>query len=192
MSVMATSAAVESSDLHVRWLGTVPYREALAVQSGLFANGSGQHLLLLEHPHVFTYGRRTDLSVNLHCEPAAVGAELVAVDRGGDITYHGPGQLVGLSDRQRRQPARGERPRPQRRTVADRHVARARAADGGPPPRLPGGVDRRGRTRAAQDRRNRRSLAPRPHDARVRAQRRSPISPTCASTSSRAAFPIDR
>jgi len=50
---------------------------------------------LLEHPHVFTYGRRADLSTNLRCEPAAVGAELVAVDRGGDITYHGPGQLVG-------------------------------------------------------------------------------------------------
>jgi lipoic acid synthetase len=95
MSAVATSAAVESSILHVRWLGTVPYREALAVQTGLFTNGSGQHLLLLEHPHVFTYGRRTDLSVNLHCEPAAVGAELIAVDRGGDITYHGPGQLVG-------------------------------------------------------------------------------------------------
>ena len=81
--------------LHVRWLGTVPYRQALAVQTALFEHGSGQHLLLLEHPHVFTYGRRTDLSVNLRCEPAAVGAELVPVDRGGDITYHGPGQLVG-------------------------------------------------------------------------------------------------
>jgi lipoic acid synthetase len=86
---------VNDRPLHVRWLGTVPYREALAVQTALFEHGSGQHLLLLEHPHVFTYGRRTDLSVNLRCEPAAVGAELVPVDRGGDITYHGPGQLVG-------------------------------------------------------------------------------------------------
>jgi lipoic acid synthetase len=86
---------VSDQPLHVRWLGTVPYREALAVQTALFEHGSGQHLLLLEHPHVFTYGRRTDLSVNLRCEPAAVGAELVPVDRGGDITYHGPGQLVG-------------------------------------------------------------------------------------------------
>ena len=83
------------SPLRVRWLGSVPYREALALQQGLFAHGREQHLLLLEHPHVFTYGPRTDLAVNLRCEPATVGAELVAVKRGGDVTYHGPGQLVG-------------------------------------------------------------------------------------------------
>ena len=81
--------------LAVRWLGTVPYREALAVQQSLFEHGSGQHLLLLEHPHVFTYGRTADLANNLKSAPAAVDAELVAVTRGGDITYHGPGQLVG-------------------------------------------------------------------------------------------------
>ncbi len=81
--------------LRVRWLGRVPYREALAVQTSLFEHGDGQHLLLLEHPHVFTHGARADLAANLRCEPAAVGAELVAVKRGGDITYHGPGQLVG-------------------------------------------------------------------------------------------------
>jgi len=81
--------------LRVRWLGRVPYREALAVQEALFVYGSEQHLLLLEHPHVFTYGRTADVETNLKCEPAAVGAELVPVKRGGDITYHGPGQLVG-------------------------------------------------------------------------------------------------
>jgi lipoic acid synthetase len=81
--------------LRVRWLGSVPYREALAVQTSLFEHGSDQHLLLLEHPHVFTYGRTADLTTNLKCEPAAVGAELIAAKRGGDITYHGPGQLVG-------------------------------------------------------------------------------------------------
>jgi lipoic acid synthetase len=81
--------------LRVRWLGRVAYREALAVQESLFTHGSGQHLLLVEHPHVFTYGRTADLANNLKSEPAAVGAELVAVKRGGDITYHGPGQLVG-------------------------------------------------------------------------------------------------
>lgn len=81
--------------LRVRWLGRVPYAEALAVQQALFDHGREQHLLLLEHPHVFTYGTRADLSANLRCEPPAVGAELVAVKRGGDITYHGPGQLVG-------------------------------------------------------------------------------------------------
>lgn len=81
--------------LHVRWLGRVPYREALAVQTALFENGRGDHLLLLEHPHVFTYGARADLAENLRCDPEAVAAELVPVKRGGDVTYHGPGQLVG-------------------------------------------------------------------------------------------------
>jgi lipoic acid synthetase len=81
--------------LRIRWLGRVPYAEALALQHGLFDNGSDQHLLLLEHPHVFTHGPNADLATNLRCEPLAVGAELVAVRRGGDITYHGPGQLVG-------------------------------------------------------------------------------------------------
>ena len=84
-----------TSPLHVRWVGRVPYREALALQSGLFEHGVHQHLLLLEHPHVFTYGHTADLANNLRCEPTAVGADLVQVQRGGDITYHGPGQLVG-------------------------------------------------------------------------------------------------
>ena len=83
------------SPLRVRWLGRVPYREALAVQSSLFEHGRAQYLLLQEHPHVFTHGARADLATNLRCDPAAVGAELVPVTRGGDITYHGPGQLVG-------------------------------------------------------------------------------------------------
>lgn len=88
-------ASLEVGPLHVRWLGRVPYREALALQHGLAAHARDHHLLLLEHPHVFTHGRSADLTTNLRCEPAAVGAELVAVDRGGDVTYHGPGQLVG-------------------------------------------------------------------------------------------------
>ena len=49
---------------------------------------------MLEHPHVFTYGSSADLANNLKCDPKQVGAELVKVNRGGDITYHGPGQLV--------------------------------------------------------------------------------------------------
>ena len=81
--------------LHVRWLGRVPYREALAVQQAIFANGRNDHLLLLEHPHVFTHGPRADLATNVRVSPASVNAELVAVKRGGDVTYHGPGQLVG-------------------------------------------------------------------------------------------------
>ena len=53
--------------------------------------------LLLEHPHTYTVGRNGDGS-NLTIGPKelpALGATLVNVDRGGDITYHGPGQLVG-------------------------------------------------------------------------------------------------
>ena len=81
--------------LRVRWLGRVAYREAFDLQTALFEHGSEQHLLLLEHPHVFTYGPRSELDRHLLTEPASVGADLVAVNRGGDITYHGPGQLVG-------------------------------------------------------------------------------------------------
>jgi lipoic acid synthetase len=81
--------------LRVRWLGRVPYREALAVQQALFTHGTEDHLLLLEHPHVFTHGPRADLGVNVLVDPASVGADLVSVKRGGDVTYHGPGQLVG-------------------------------------------------------------------------------------------------
>lgn len=84
-----------ASPLHVRWLGRVPYSEALALQQALFARGIDQHLLLLEHHHVFTHGRNADLANNLHCDPQQVGAELIEVQRGGDVTYHGPGQLVG-------------------------------------------------------------------------------------------------
>ena len=79
--------------LRVRWLGKVAYDDALALQRGLFA-GTADHLLLLEHPPVYTLGVRADLA-NVLVPPAAVGAELVRADRGGDVTYHGPGQLVG-------------------------------------------------------------------------------------------------
>jgi lipoic acid synthetase len=84
-----------STQLHVRWLGRVRYAEALAVQDAMFRHGTGNRLLLMEHPHVFTYGPSADLKKNLRCDPAEVGADFVSVKRGGDITYHGPGQLVG-------------------------------------------------------------------------------------------------
>lgn len=80
--------------LHVRWLGRVRYRDAHALQHGLFAQGVHDHLLLLEHPHVYTLGVRAD-PAHVLVDPAAVGAELVPTDRGGDVTYHGPGQLIG-------------------------------------------------------------------------------------------------
>ena len=80
--------------LRVRWLGRVAYRDALALQRGLFTNGSADHLLLLEHDPVYTLGVR-GTTEHLLVDPASVGAELVRADSGGDITFHGPGQLVG-------------------------------------------------------------------------------------------------
>ncbi|HMK96489.1 MAG TPA: lipoyl synthase [Acidimicrobiales bacterium] len=83
--------------LHMRWLGPrVAYRDAHAFQRALWAAGPGADdwLLLLEHPHVFTAGIRSKAE-HMLVDPATVGAELLWVDRGGDITYHGPGQLVG-------------------------------------------------------------------------------------------------
>ncbi|MGA1138908.1 MAG: lipoyl synthase [Ilumatobacteraceae bacterium] len=80
--------------MRVRWLGRVNYRDALALQEGLFAYAKDDYLLMQEHHHVFTHGASAELDKNLRCTPSEVGAELVRVNRGGDITYHGPGQLV--------------------------------------------------------------------------------------------------
>ncbi|UDY35542.1 lipoyl synthase [Dermatobacter hominis] len=85
--------------LRVRWLGTVPYHEAWSLQRALHDRPgdpgapTDDHLLLLEHPHTYTLGRNAEAD-HVLVEPSSVGAELVAVDRGGDVTYHGPGQLV--------------------------------------------------------------------------------------------------
>jgi lipoyl synthase len=84
--------------LRIRWLGRVPYGEALAVQRAFHQASADRppddHLMLLEHPHVFTWHRPADLE-HVLVPPAEVGAELIRTDRGGDVTYHGPGQLVG-------------------------------------------------------------------------------------------------
>ena len=80
--------------LRARWLGKVRYRDGLALQRGLWSRGAGDWLLLLEHPHVYTLGVRAK-EEHVLVDPASVGAELVRSDRGGDVTYHGPGQLVG-------------------------------------------------------------------------------------------------
>ena len=83
--------------LRLRWLGgNVSYRDAHALQRALWAAGpsADDWLLLLEHAHVYTAGIRTNPE-HMLVDPASVGAELLWVDRGGDITYHGPGQLVG-------------------------------------------------------------------------------------------------
>ncbi|HUQ38907.1 MAG TPA: lipoyl synthase [Acidimicrobiales bacterium] len=81
--------------LRVRWLGTVHYRDAHALQRALHGSATGDdHLLLLEHPPVYTLGVRAD-AAHVLVDPATVGAELIRTDRGGDVTFHGPGQLVG-------------------------------------------------------------------------------------------------
>jgi lipoic acid synthetase len=80
--------------LRVRWLGRVPYGDAEALQRALHARSGDDYLLLQEHPHVYTLGSRADLA-NVLVPPESVGAALVRADRGGDVTYHGPGQLVG-------------------------------------------------------------------------------------------------
>lgn len=83
--------------LRLRWLGArVAYRDAHALQRALWAAGpsADDWLLLLEHPPVYTAGVRAKPE-HMLVDPASVGAELLWVDRGGDITYHGPGQVVG-------------------------------------------------------------------------------------------------
>jgi len=88
------------SGLEVRWLGRVDYRAAWALQRRLVeqrvAGEIADTLLLLEHPAVLTLGRQAD---EAHvrataAELAARGIELIRVERGGEVTYHGPGQLV--------------------------------------------------------------------------------------------------
>jgi lipoyl(octanoyl) transferase len=87
----------------VRRLGTVDYQAALDLQQTLVEQRKQglipDHLLLLEHPHVITLGvrSRNDRSHVLATPEslAAGGVELFETGRGGDVTYHGPGQLVG-------------------------------------------------------------------------------------------------
>ncbi len=88
-------------ELHVRWLGRIGYREAWQLQHELVrARAAGEipdQLLLLEHEPVLTLGRQADEShVRVSREELARrGIELIRVERGGEVTYHGPGQLVG-------------------------------------------------------------------------------------------------
>ena len=72
------------------------YRDALALQHSLHRGSLEEYLLLLEHPHVYTLGVRTDRA-HLLSGIESAGAEICEADRGGDVTYHGPGQLVGYS-----------------------------------------------------------------------------------------------
>ena len=89
--------------LEVRRLGMVPYGEALEMQRALVADRQadriGDVLLLVEHPHVLTLGVRGDGGRSHILAPADAlasrGVEIHETGRGGDITYHGPGQVVG-------------------------------------------------------------------------------------------------
>jgi len=87
--------------LEVRHLGRVPYADALDLQARLVADRQAERiadtLLLLEHDPVFTLGRNAHSEHVLFPEPElrARGFEVFETGRGGDVTYHGPGQIVG-------------------------------------------------------------------------------------------------
>jgi lipoate-protein ligase B len=79
------------------WLGRVEYEPALALQRSIARERAEvarpDTLLLLEHPPVYTTGKR-DATSNLRRPVESLGAPLIPTDRGGDITFHGPGQLI--------------------------------------------------------------------------------------------------
>lgn len=81
-------------------LGTLPYRDAWALQESAHAEvlgGAEERVLLVEHPPVITFGRRPGVERNVLAPPDVLerrGVEVVPSDRGGDVTFHGPGQLV--------------------------------------------------------------------------------------------------
>jgi lipoyl(octanoyl) transferase len=85
----------------VRELGRIGYGEALELQQRLVAErkqgNTPDHLLLLEHPHVVTLGRNGKMANLLASDEilTRAGISFFPTDRGGDVTYHGPGQLVG-------------------------------------------------------------------------------------------------
>lgn len=93
--VPAAPDPVPAAHRAYRRLGLVAYRDAWDLQRQVHqevVDGGTEQVLLLEHPAVFTCGKRTDP----HERPADPGgADVIDVDRGGKITFHGPGQLVG-------------------------------------------------------------------------------------------------
>ena len=97
----APVAAAGAPVLEVEWLGRVKYADGLALQSRLVderrAGRITDRLLLLEHPHVITMGTSARAGHVLldDAQRHLLGIELHEVGRGGDVTYHGPGQLVG-------------------------------------------------------------------------------------------------
>jgi len=88
--------------LQVRRLGLVPYADGLELQRRLVdqrkAGDIPDTLLLLQHPHVVTIGVKKDGRQHILASPerlSSLGVEVFETGRGGDVTYHGPGQLVG-------------------------------------------------------------------------------------------------
>ena len=87
--------------INIRHLGRIDYAAAFELQQSLVDQRKrgliGDQLLLLEHPHVITMGRNGHMSNLLAHEDllARAGIAFHPTDRGGDVTYHGPGQLVG-------------------------------------------------------------------------------------------------
>ena len=87
-------------ELKVKNIGHKSYSQALAIQQEVHAQvlaGGEDTLILCEHPHVYTFGKSADRN-NLLISPEflkRIRAEVHETERGGDITYHGPGQLVG-------------------------------------------------------------------------------------------------
>ena len=89
-------------ELNIRWLGKLPYKEAIDLQKGLHSSISSEksnydYLLLLEHNNVITIGRSGDKNNLLVTEDTLNknNIEFYETDRGGDITFHGDGQLIG-------------------------------------------------------------------------------------------------
>jgi lipoyl(octanoyl) transferase len=101
MTAPEMTAERSSQELWVCHLGTVAYRDALAMQEGIRARRQAGELpdtlLLLEHPPVYTRGRRSGAGDLPFGEDfyRAKGIDVIDTDRGGQLTYHGPGQLVG-------------------------------------------------------------------------------------------------
>lgn len=97
----ASTVIVALMDLRVEWLGRVPYRAAWERQRELVAERDADRapdtLLLLEHEPVLTLGRHAapEHVLASNDELARRGIEVIRVERGGEVTYHGPGQLVG-------------------------------------------------------------------------------------------------
>jgi lipoyl(octanoyl) transferase len=87
--------------IHLLKLGRIPYSEGLAIQQRVIAARKageiGDTLLLLEHPPVLTLGRNSTRANILVTDQllAQKGVDIHEINRGGDVTYHGPGQLVG-------------------------------------------------------------------------------------------------